>query len=495
MRAYAEKEGWDILKVFRWDGYSRWESDPIAALEDFAEQGRYEYHELRRMWRERGFDVLMLYTHSRAGRSFTMQSWVVENVIRHDGEVFRIHGGWINKKDYAFQIGMGGVLSTNDIDRLVEQRDQAMNVRASKGLPTSSTIPFSHLVRRDEYGRIIGALQVNEDYRRLWDDVAVLLLEGASLSGMGLTLYQRYGHVAASGRPHGMLAIRMILYTPIFWGHSARFFNNGFDRKNGAWVYDDSLSPPEGVLLYRHTHEAVYTGEQADRIRLELDRRGYVKGRANASATNRFTGLFICGGCTYSMGYSNNHGITWLACSARLDRISRLPTCDEVGGIKVVYAQAFIERMLEHAVEKGEVGSFFDNGEVVREPIIPRAQQLQVEIDTLTEQATWTHEQAKLHKELRKVYETDLDKINARLVILNANLENSRYFETRVTQEQVEEKRVIEELRELTLETFWQRSDREVNQTLHRFFGNRRLAVSKKAIINRFVNKPPHFRS
>jgi hypothetical protein len=51
MRAFAEREGYEIVRTFIWDGYSRWESDPIAALEDFAEQGRFEYHELRQMWR------------------------------------------------------------------------------------------------------------------------------------------------------------------------------------------------------------------------------------------------------------------------------------------------------------------------------------------------------------------------------------------------------------------------------------------------------------
>jgi hypothetical protein len=44
-----------IVKVFHWDGYSRSETDVLTAYEDFATQGRYEYHELRQMWQAHGF--------------------------------------------------------------------------------------------------------------------------------------------------------------------------------------------------------------------------------------------------------------------------------------------------------------------------------------------------------------------------------------------------------------------------------------------------------
>lgn len=496
MRSYADKEGWEIVKVFRWDGYSRWESDPIAALEDFAEQGRFEYHELRRMWRAREFDVLMLYTHSRAGRSFTMQSWVVENVIRHDGEVFRIHGGWINKRDYAFQIGMGGVLSTNDIDRLIEQRNQAMNVRASKGQPTASRIPFSHMVRRDEYGKLLSSLIVNETYRRLWEDVATLMFEGVGFNAMERVLYERFGHANEQGKKRATGAIYFLFYTPIFWGHSARFFNPGMKRKNGAWVYDDSIPPPEGVLLYRHTHEPIYTGELADRIKAELDRRKHTSGRASSYATNRFTGIFICGQCSYYIGYTRNHGAKYLYCGARRNRLlNNKRNCTEVGGLKESQAQEFFEQLLEYGIEKGEIQLFFDGSDVASPVVnVSRAEQLQTEIDELTEQAAWTLSQANTKKGMRDVFVKQMTEQDERLIILKANLENVLYFETRVTQEQIEEQRVIGELKEMTLATFWSQDDREINQTLHRLLGKRRLAVLNHSILHRFVDKPPNKR-
>ena len=60
--------------------------------------------ELREMWRAKAFDVLWCHNHSRLGRSFTLQSWVIENVIRSGAKLYRHIGGWIRHDDYGGQI-------------------------------------------------------------------------------------------------------------------------------------------------------------------------------------------------------------------------------------------------------------------------------------------------------------------------------------------------------------------------------------------------------
>lgn len=504
MRAVAAAENWEIVKVFSWDGYSRWESDPIAALEDFAEQGRFEYHELRRMWRERAFDVLLLYTHSRAGRSFTMQSWVIENVIRHGGEVYRVHGGWINKRDYAFQIGIGGVLSTADIDRLIEQRFHAMNQRAAQGLPTTSSPPLSHIVRRDELGRPLAdergrplPMIVDERLRRFWDDAAVLFLEGISFKSLEIELYRRFGHVAVNGKPYAANAIRTAYVNPIFWGHSARHYNDGRKHgyKVGAWVYDEALPAPEGVLLHRHTHEAVYQGELADRVRAELRRRETVaRGRSSSYGSGRFTGLFICGECTYYFGYSRKGKYSYLYCGARNVGAYHSRLCGQKSGLREQQAQGFIDALLRRALDVNALAILFRDTMPVPNPA-QRADLIRLEISNLeTQVQRLVLKQATAPDNLSHIYDAEIQRIGERHVILTNQIEQAAYIEERTRMETEAEQQTLGEIRDMGLPVFWSQSDRAINQALHRLLGLKRFVVMDGEILSRLVPAPPEKR-
>ena len=66
-REWCENNGYDIIKVLEVPGYSRRESDIITALDDFAQQGIYAYRDLRSMWQNDDFDVLVAYSHDRLG--------------------------------------------------------------------------------------------------------------------------------------------------------------------------------------------------------------------------------------------------------------------------------------------------------------------------------------------------------------------------------------------------------------------------------------------
>lgn len=502
MRQFASEQGWDVVQVFMWDGYSRWESDPVAALEDFAEQGRFEYHELRRMWREKAFDILLLYTHSRAGRSFTMQSWVVENVIRHGGEIYRIHGGWINKRDYAFQIGIGGVLSTADIDRLIEQRYHAMNKRATQGLPTSSSPPASHVVLRDELGRPardasgkLLPMAVNEQLRRFWLDAATLFLEGVSFKTLERELYERYGHVDKSGQPYKPNFVRQLYMNAAFWGHSARFYRDGRKHgyKDGDWVYDETLPPPEGVLLHRHTHEPVYTGEMAERVKAELQRRRVVaRGRSSSRRTGRFTGLFICAECTYYYTYDRKGTWVYLYCGARNVGTYRSQACSQSTGLTEKEAQTYIHKVLEAALDAGSLEAAFAAQSTDEDSSAVRKSLLENEVTELEVQAhRLVLKQAASPDSLSHIYDAEIQRLGERLGILKGELTRLTYAEERQRLERYQEQETLDMLAELGLPVFWAQSDTTINQMLHRLLGNKRFAVLNGEVIPRLVPAPP----
>lgn len=501
MRQFADAQGWDVVHVFMWDGYSRWESDPVAALEDFAEQGRFEYHELRRMWREKAFDVLLLYTHSRAGRSFTMQSWVVENVIRHGGEIYRIHGGWINKRDYAFQIGIGGVLSTADVDRLIEQRFHAMNQRATQGLPTNSVTPFSHLVRRDERGKLLVDAQgrplpmaVDERLRRFWNDAATLFLAGQSFKSMELELYRRFGHARDDGKPYVVNTVRTSYLTPAFWGHSARHFRDTRKHgwKIGSWVFDETLPAPEGVILHRNTHEPVYTGELAERVKAELYRRLFVsRGRSTSFGSSRFTGIFVCGECTYYYGYSRKGKYSYLYCGARNVGVYRSRLCEQKKGITEQHAQAFIDEMLRRAIDADSLAAAFSEV-ATEEQAESDLVLLEREIAEVKGQIkNLIAEQKVARSNLKNFYADELNTLGERLELLTGRQEQIVYAEQRAIQEAAEERAVLGKIRRVGINDFWQQSDVVINQMLHRLLGHKRLVIVDGEILKRFVPAPP----
>lgn len=68
-------------------------------------------------------------------------------------------------------------------------------------LPVSSRIPISHNLIRDPVNGRAVRLEVNEDRHRLWDDLALLILEGVAWEHIELELYNRYGHVRDNGKP------------------------------------------------------------------------------------------------------------------------------------------------------------------------------------------------------------------------------------------------------------------------------------------------------
>jgi hypothetical protein len=71
----------------------------------------------------------------------------------------------------------------------------------------------------------------------------------------------------------------------------------------------------------------------------------------------------------------------------------------------------------------------------------------------------------------------------SRVEILHAQLTQLERKAASVTHESAVSMATIAEMRELSLEAFWQQSDREINQMLHRLFGNHQPVILDKQII------------
>src|SRR5262249_23872142 len=140
--------------------------------------------------------------------------------------------------------------SAGEIDTLKKRRHIGMNGNAARGLPTSSHIPLSHLLIRNSNGKM-EKLIVDPSKRRLFSDVATLVLEGVPWTRIERELWARYRH-GKNGEPYKPGYMKHVLHNPYFWGHIARWYSspkhpNG--KAAGAWIWDENESLPEGVAI------------------------------------------------------------------------------------------------------------------------------------------------------------------------------------------------------------------------------------------------------
>lgn len=363
-RELAQKEGWRIVDVMRVPGHSRRYIDFHELAADAAQKGIDAFRRLAHHWETRDFDVLIVLDGNRFARTQALHAYITEQTISIGARIFSLVDGWIDKQNHRMWIAMNGYKSAGEIDRLVAERDKAMNARAERGLPTSSRIPISHRIIRDpNTGKAI-RLEVDESKRRLWDDLAALILDGVAWDTIEIELFNRYGHVNDRGEKYYPDFMYRLIMKPIFWGHSARHHNNANSKngfKLGRWIYDESEPAPEGTLLFRNTHPPVWEGELADRVRQEINRRrDFMRGNAIPSYTHRLSGIAVCGECGYFMATKIDKGIYHsLRCPASKGR-PRLPKCNNRGVISEQKVIARIDEFLRQMLRENTT-NIFDN--------------------------------------------------------------------------------------------------------------------------------------
>ena len=492
-RALCAHNQWDIIDVLRVPGHSRSYIDFHDLAAHASAEGIEAFNKLTRHWDERDFDVLILRDGERLARTQSLMAYIVEKTIQLGASLYSMADGWVDEHNFRMWISMAGYKASGDIDRLVKHRKNGMAERAKKGLPVSPKIPLSHKLIRDENGKAL-RLEVNEERRRLWDDLAELILEGVAWKKIENELYTRYGHVDDTGRPYNMYYMYTLITNPMFWGHTAQGFRrrkSKITRHSGMWIYDESEPVPEGIVVYRNTVPAVYTDALAERLKTEIRRRQtIVIGKANANKTHRFSGLFVCGECGSGMGtYSRykHRGKPVRQLGLRCNMMYQKPHnelfCHQKGYVPYKEIQEYLDARLRELLE----GVTLDIFEETTSPAVDlqkRVEVVQAELSDLEARiATLIYEQSAASQAAQGFYRKQVSDLASRVEILRAQLAQLERKSASATHEGAISLATIAEIRELSLEAFWQQSDREINQMLHRLFGNRQLVILDKQIV------------
>lgn len=489
--AFAEANDYEIVRIFRWPGHSRDESDVIQALEDFAKVGRLEYQELREMWRKHEFDVLWCHNHSRLGRSFTLQSWVIENVIRSGARIYRHVGGWINEDDYGGQIALGGWANTQERGRRLVQNDAGLSRRAEKGLNLNK-VPFPHRLVRDPIDGKPLRMEINPANRVFLDHLYELLMENVPLTVLGRELFLRFGHAnPATGRAWGARTLYEMLHRPSFWGHSARKFSTPEGRLSlfhDGWGFDVNAPVPEGVIIHRNTHEPAYRGKQAEDIQSAIRFHKNLAGIPVTYQVHHLSGIVFCPECYHQMHYNKTTArhakYYYLFCPTHYDftRHHRVDDCQNTRHIRETEVFAFIEKILLRAYAGEDLAAIFGETETTSSEDriqhltsdIERQQRL---VDRLILQSAEFDDSV---AERSKLLITEADQKLQSLVAEKASLTEQHAI--RETERKLQ-MRAMQRLKEIPLEDLWTSDAGTVNRLLKDFFARRAIFILDGVIL------------
>lgn len=492
-RALAEENGWRIVDVLSVPGHSRRYIDFHELAEDAAQKDIDAFYRLDQHWNARDFDVLIVLDGNRFARTQALHAYITEKTIEMDARIFSLIDGWVDKQNYRMWIAMNGYKSAGEIDRFVRERDAAMDARAAKGLPVSSRVIFSHKVIRDPNSGKAIRLEVDESKRRLWDDLAFLVLEGIAWDKVEAELFNQFGHANEEGEVYYPYRMRKLIMTPVFWGHMARHHRSAGSKngyKTGPWVYDENEPIPEGSMIFRNTHPAVWEGELADRIRGELERRRSISGNASPKYTHRFSGLAICGECGHFMAThtQKNSSYRGLYCGMTKNRPRNRTVCSNRGVTNerriIKLMDGFLRQMLEE-----NTTDIFDDTESNTPSLQERIARLEADIDDLEEKARAViRKQLNAAEDIQRLYDEELDKIGRQLRNMKDAVSRLQGESLNTQENTAVQQATLKELADLTLEKFWQQESRVINQMLHRLMGKRRLVILKKEVIGVVVS-------
>jgi hypothetical protein len=404
-------------------------------------------------------------------------------------QIYSANDGPIDAQNARMWISMAGYKSASEIDRLKEKRRIGMPARAREGkaLARKST----HLYRVIyEGGKEVG-IAIDRSKQTLWNDLATLILEGVSWNRLETELFTRFGHVnPATGRQYSNRTFYDLVHTPQFWGHSAWNYRSKRHKnrtKTGFWIFDQSEPAPAGVQMYYYTHEAVYSGELAEKIKAELRRRRLiVKGKINPERTHKFSGLLVCNECNYNLSWTGSQsGYQGYRCMSHFYFIYPHRTlCSERKSISVVRIQEWLDARLRQMLAVQDLTPLSESRETESALLGENIDDLRKEIAKLERLArNLVLGQAAAHEGLQSTYDEQLNSLGERLMLKKSNLKDMERSQAESREMNNAQQFALKELLEISLDNFWKLEEREINQMLHRLLGNIRSSVKNGQII------------
>lgn len=479
-RAVAEREGWTIIDVLRVPGHSRRYTDIHKCNRDMLKEGIDAFDKLLQHWDERDFDILIVRDGDRFARTQSLHAYVVETTIYECGaRIFVTTKGFIDERNGRMFAAMDGYMSASHVDGLVQKGRASKIYRNSQGVPTAAYIPFGFNLIRDPGTGKRKEIIVDESKRRVFDDVATLVLEGVAWEIFEKELFRRFGHVdARTGVAYKTQFFYRWLHNAWTWGNAARGYSDAKKHplRLDIWAFDESIPLPNGVTVWRNTHEPIYKGEQAELIQAELRRRRTaIRGTARPARTHMFTGLLLCGRCGYNMGHGVANGkYHYYRCYSKYKDRSR-SACTEGRTISHNKVKRWLDEKLKIMLETGQYDLLARPDS--EQPAFDHIAAIKAEIeDVEAKTRRLIYNQTNAPDSLASLYDDELRAFGEQLTALRSALLQAEQRAARADMRPV--RQAFQQLKAMDMDAFWEQPTTAINQMLHRLFGNRRIVVT-----------------
>ncbi len=484
LRAIAHTRAWHVERVLRIPGFSRdylsWEE---CAAEMQAE-GISAMTDLKRMTENHDYDIFMVRDADRFGRTQALVMQIAETIcIRHNLRIYsQMDNQLIEGLQSRFWAAMAGLRVAGDQDKRKKYRQDGMDRRAQRGLPTAPRTPFTHIVLRDANGKAIKSI-VDENKRHLFDDIfRVFVTRRVAYQKIEKVLFEEYGHASPFGDAYHPNTIYSTLTNPFTHGHSALHYKNAANYSDvGEWRFKSGYPVPAGVTIYYNTHQPVWTGEPFERIFAEFQRRQSIRGSASPARARMFAGLLLCGECGYNLVYAKDG----LRCMSHYNVSATRPDCTQFNWVPETRLQAWFHERLLQLMQTHDWSALFMSPQTNTRSTAEQLDEMDRDIRRIEAQIMRVIDD-RAQQDIAAVIEM----YQKRLTALGEQLERLRQQRDALEYEVLNDAQTVQqrdytlnELVQIGLLNFWQLPHPQINQLLHRLLGKRRLVALDGAII------------
>jgi hypothetical protein len=270
--------------------------------------------------------------------------------------------------------------------------------------------------------------------------------------------------------------------SPTFWGHTAMHFTVR-NRSFPHWAYDETIPPPDGVDLWRHTHTPIYAEPLASAVMNEIRRRSQtIAGRASPRHTRRFSGLVVCGECGAYLGLvvDNKSAYEAMRCNRHYSSDRYINSeCSQSRVIHTKHIKTFVNSLLEGMLEQG-IDAVLSPGHSKQERLQHLREYLTVKEAEMNSMVAGMRTVSPSNPAF-SVYATQVEQIGTEIQGLRQELQVLEAEEQ--ARERGDAARTLEEVRSMTLERFWGLPDREINQRLHTILFPYKIVVVNGEVI------------
>lgn len=478
-RAFAADHHLLVIDVLAVRGHSRAEPDIFTLFESYAAINEHAYHRLRQHWQSGDFDVLLAFHVSRLGRSFTIQSLILENAVRQKRRAHFIQGGWVDETNVDFFIASSGISSKSESRYRVQITNSSIARRVERGLHPRGIMSV-HQPVYDQRGKQI-ALALRPERLPMLNAAADLLLTGIGWRQIPYLLADQGFLNPRNHKPYSDTVLYRIFHCPYTWGVAASHYT----KKEGVWAFDESFPPPPGAVIFRNPPipiPPVWTGERAEQIKAELIRRAaIVAGRTSTAPAYHLTGILRCANCGHRLAADISKSrprLYWRCPHARPFYPDR---CTNRAFIRNEHAQATITRFLQRyaRLNRDRLTALISTPAPAQDEFA----RLTAERAAAESQiAALIDEQSRAPETVRRLYAEQITAAAARLEYLQSALH-------RVQQQIEPPDRLIARLAAFDtlitdLDTLWDADPLSINRLLVAFLGSLRFLVQGREIVD-----------